>query len=353
MKPIYVISTEGFSGKTGLCASLVLKAQERGLKAGYMKPVGTLPVRVEGALVDEDCHCLREVLGLGGETDSMSPVVLTPQFIHGQLARPKLNGPARLIEAFESYSADKDLVVLEGMSHLHEGRWLGLSPGRINKLLHARAVLIVKFEHEVVVDEILAAKDIFGRSLAGAILNWVPEAKLPLINDTVIPFLTDQGVRVLGAVTKEPRLLAVTVAELADELDGRLLTGVERAGELIETFMVGAMGQEKALTFFRQKENKAVITGGDREAIQLAALETPTRALVLTGNHEPTAKVVERAEELGVAIIVVNMDTLSTVERTEAMVGRVRVHDSSRVKRMYSMLSGAIDLDGILDGLNE
>lgn len=351
MKPVYIISTESFCGKTGLCASLALKARERNLKVGYMKPIGTQPMRVDGRLVDEDCYSLHEALGLDGEVESMSPVMLTPQFIHAHLARARTNCPAKLIEAFQDYSQGKDLVVLEGMSHLHEGRWLGLAPRQITKLLHASAILLVKFEHELVIDEILAAKDVLGQSLAGVILNWVPESKLPLINNAVVPFLTDQGVTVLGAVPRNQRMLAVSVAELVECLDGRVVAGHEGTGQLVETFMVGAMGRDKALELFRQKGNKAVITGGDREDVQLVALETPTRALVLTGDHDPTRKVIENADEAGVPVVVVDMDTMSAVERTEGMVGRIRVHDKDRVERMQAMVSRSVDLDRILDGL--
>lgn len=353
MKPLYVVSTQAYAGKTGLCASVALAAADRGLQVGYMKPVGTLPVRVDGALVDQDCDSLHKILGLAGAVEDMSPVVLTPQFIHGQLARPRVNCRARVIEAFDEYSRGKDLVILEGMSHVHEGRWLGLAPRQVCRLLHAAAVLIVKFEHELVLDEILIANDILGGDLAGVILSWAPEAKLPLINDSIIPFLVDAGVAVLGVVPKDPGMLAVTVAELADELDGRILTAQDQRARYIESFMVGAMGQEKALTFFRQKSNKAVITGGDREDVQLAALETDTTALVLTGNQEPSDAVLRRADDTDVPIVVVDMDTMTAIERTDMMIGRIRVHDVTRVERMRELLSRTIDLDGIVDRLAE
>jgi len=316
-----------------------------------MKPVGTLPTRVDGDLVDEDCVCLREVLDLAEPAKALSPIVMTPQFIHGQLARPRLNCSATVMEAFRTYREAKDLVVMEGMSHLRDGRWLGLSSRQVSRLLHARVILLVKFEHELVIDDILAAKDMLGENLMGAILNWVPSGKMPLVGDAIVPFLTDQGVRILGIVERDERLLVVTVAELVEELDGRLIVGDDHVGESIESFMVGAMGEKKALSFFRQQSKKAVITGGDREDVQLAALETPTRALILTGNQEPTKRVQTRAKKLGVPVIVVDMDTLRAVEHAETMAGRVRVHDAARAERMYEMLSDAIDLDAALDGL--
>ena len=57
------------------------------------------------------------------------------------------------------------------------------------------------------------------------------------------------------------------------------------------------------MTYFRRKPNKAVITGGDRADIQLAALETSTRCLILTGNLYPSPAVLNRAEELCVPVL--------------------------------------------------
>jgi len=60
--------------------------------------------------------------------------------------------------------------------------------------------------------------------------------------------------------------------------------------------MVGAMNVDSALAHFRRQPNKAVITGGDRPDIQLAALETSTRCLILTGNLPPNPLIIGRAK---------------------------------------------------------
>lgn len=49
---------------------------------------------------------------------------------------------------------------------------------------------------------------------------------------------------------------------------------------MVEHLMIGAMDVDSALTYFRRKPNKAVITGGDRPDIQLAALETSTKCTI-------------------------------------------------------------------------
>ena len=83
-------------------------------------------------------------------------------------------------------------------------------------------------------------------------------------------------------------MLSVSVGELAEFLSGKILCCADKVDELVEHLMVGAMSVDSALTYFRRKPNKAVITGGDRPDIQLAALETSTKCLILTGNLQPS-----------------------------------------------------------------
>ena len=103
-----------------------------------------------------------------------------------------------------------------------------------------------------------------------------------------------------------------------------------------------------AINFFRRKARKAVITGGDRADVQLAALETNTRCIVLTGNLPPSVAVTTRAEELGVPMILVETDTLTAVERMDALIGRMRLHDSGKAARIREMLERDADVARLL-----
>jgi BioD-like phosphotransacetylase family protein len=90
--------------------------------------------------------------------------------------------------------------------------------------------------------------------------------------------------------------------------------------------MIGAMSAGSALTYFRQRPNKAVITGGDRHDLQIAALETSTRCLILTGGQQPSSVVLQRAQEVEVPIIVVKPDTLTTLRTVEPIFGNTAMH---------------------------
>ena len=52
MFPLYFVSNEAYSGKSSICIALGKILIERGLKVVYMKPAGTLPVRVNGITTD-------------------------------------------------------------------------------------------------------------------------------------------------------------------------------------------------------------------------------------------------------------------------------------------------------------
>ena len=90
---------------------------------------------------------------------------------------------------------------------------------------------------------------------------------LAVIWDDVIPCLEAAGLTVLGVMPKVPILHSVSVAELAEATEAEFLCGEDEADELVEHFVVGAMGVEQALQYFRRTPRKCVITGGDRSDI--------------------------------------------------------------------------------------
>ena len=124
---------------------------------------------------------------------------------------------------------------------------------------------------------------------------------------------------------------------------------------LVEYLMVGAMTAGSALTYFRRRPNKAVITGGDRHDVQLAALETSTRCLILTGNQRPSAVVLNRAKEVDVPIIVVEPDTLTTVQMVEPIFGKTALHQDRKSEYFQDLLEERFDFARFYDvvGLND
>lgn len=344
METLYVVSTEPSSGKSGIALCLALKLQEKGMRVGFMKPVSTLPARIEGASVDEDAYYMWKALKCEYSLKSVSPIILSSQFIQESLQRTEQQRSKLILGYFAEISKDKDIVILEGAGDLRQGRFVEASAPQLAVLLDAKVLLIAKAQSDFMIDEIITGKDIVKERLVGVIFNFAPRSYIETLETLITPVLDRQGIKVFGVIPEDKLLRAVTVGEIAEHLGGEILCAAEKVEELVEEFMVGAMSQEHALRYFRRTPNKAVITGGDRSDVQLAALETPTKCLILTGNFQPSPIVLARAEELGIPMILVDVDTYTAVDRMEALIGRVGLHEKKKIEQMRKLLSTHIHM---------
>jgi len=120
---------------------------------------------------------------------------------------------------------------------------------------------------------------------------------------------------------EERKPAGISISELANCIQGEILNSPEKSGEIVENLMVGAMCVDPAPLYFNLKPAKAVITRGDRADIQLNALKTSTKCLILTGGTKPLPDVMQRAEEEGVPILLVEKDTPATLSELERGLG--------------------------------
>jgi BioD-like phosphotransacetylase family protein len=345
MRTIVVTSTKPYTGKSGLCVALIGYLSARGLDVGYFKPYGTLPVVEGGVTTDEDALYVNRVLSRPSDLKDVCPVVRSQSFIERVLAGESVPGEAEVLSAFERCASGRDVMVVEGPTEPAQGASAGLAGLRVAELLDGRVLLIDRPRPTDLPEDAVWVGALYGDRLGGAVLNGIDESRLSVVRERVVPFLERRGVPVLGVIAHDPALGSVTVAEIVEGLNGTVLTAEDRVSDTVESFMVGAMGQDKALRFFRRKVNKAVITGGDRADVQLAALETSTRCIVLTGNQVPGAAVMSRAEDLGVPMVLVDTDTLTAVERLEMMFGRVHLHDPLKAARIQEMFERDVQLE--------
>jgi BioD-like phosphotransacetylase family protein len=345
MRSIYIASVEHFSGKTALCLGLGKHLQKDGYKVGYLKPLSLQPWTAAGHTVDEDAAFVKEALNLKAEAWELSPVVLTANFLREQLtAAPEINLLEKVKTAFDAVGAGQDIVLLEGGSSLREGYTVGLATPEMPAQLDSRVLLMVKYNDDVsVLDDTLASADRLGEHLGGVLLNRVPAQAEAFAMHTLTPYLERHGVPVLGVLPETRYLAALTVGELVDVLGAELLTRYYRPQAVVENLTVGAMTAEAAMTRFRQQSNKAVITGGDRADIQMAALETSTTCLILTGNIPPSPLVVKQAEEFGVAVMLAPRHTMETIDLIEGAYGKTRLGHPAKLRQFQALLEKHFD----------
>jgi hypothetical protein len=185
----------------------------------------------------------------------------------------------------------------------------------------------------------------------GLILNQIPEQHRDFVRKLAIPYLENENITVLGSLPRVARLSALSLGELAEVLKAQVLTETYDPQALAETFTVGAMTADQALSRFRRYQNKAVITGGDRTDIQLAALETSTVVLILTGNLHPSPLIIQQAESLHIPILLVNQNTMETVESIERAYGKTRLGQHEKLDTFMQLMKDNVNVGAIYKGL--
>ncbi len=308
MPALYIASPGPGEGKTAIALGLAQGWQGRGKKIAYLR-LGPSP---EGDV------SFAQRLGL--------EAVSCP--------------PAEVEQAYNRLAQGRDLVLIEGLVPEVEAAL---------KKLRGRALLVLPFKG---VERVGEAAGRLGEALVGAVLNAVPRSRMEKAKKELVPALKGKKVAVLGVLPEERALLAPSVADLAQYLGARVVLHQDRGEELVEAFMVGAMCLDPAPVYFGRKEAKAVITRRDRPDILLGALQTPTRCLILTGGGEKVDPyVLQGADDKGVAVLLVEQDTPTTLERLEACLDGVRFRQEKKLPVLARLLQENLDLKALEQGL--
>jgi hypothetical protein len=236
-----------------------------------------------------------------------------------------------------------DLVLLEGPANLTEGRLVNLSLEQMAVEADAPVLLVARYHALELIDQLLSAKVRLGARLIGLLINDVPEAELQSAIKQIKPFLESRQIPVLGILPRNNLLRSVSVRELATQLTAKVICRADRLDLMVEGLTIGAMNVNSALEYFRKGRNMAVVTGGDRTELQLAALETSTNCLILTGHANPPDFIVSRAEDLEIPILSVDLDTLTTVEIADRAFGQVRLQEPIKVRCIQELMHQHFD----------
>lgn len=343
MVSLYVGSTTAYSGKSLVSMGIALKFKKDGLKVGYFKPVGVLPVKVEHILTDKDAWFIYRVLDLKDPVAEICPVVMTQELSIKAFQKDIKGLLGKIERSFHRVSKDKDMMVVGGYGSIYSGGVLGISGLKVIKRVDAKVVLVVKYEGDFCIDYILQAEKDLKERFVGVIFNKVTHEYKQGIEDYVVPFLKRRGIDIIGMLPHDPLVGSITVEELNEMLGGKVLCCHERLTNAVEHFLIGAMQVDKATEYFRSTKNNAVIVGGDRADIQLSAIESGTECLVLSGNLYPSESIIARAEQRDIPIVVVRDDTYTVAKKVEKLSVRLRLRDKAKVARGIDLVMENVD----------
>ncbi|NJP09178.1 MAG: phosphotransacetylase family protein [Leptolyngbyaceae cyanobacterium RU_5_1] len=350
-KYLLIGSTEAYSGKSATVLGVAHQLTEKGLDIAYGKPLGTFWSGSPNQAIEADVQFVAQTLNLPKNRLQPTILPLTDTTIQKRIRGEDQTDYCQLLAECLQLEGP-DLVVLEGPANLEEGSLFDLSLLQVADIVDASVLLVARFHTLLIVGALLSAKRRLGDRLLGVFINDIPKERLEEVRTTVKPFLEKHGIPIFGLMPRNALLRSVSVSDLAEQLSAEVLCRADRLDLMVESLSIGAMNVNSALKYFRKGHNMAVITGGDRTDIQLAALETSTQCLILTGQMRPHPDVLRRAEDLEIPILSVDLDTLTAVEIVDRAIGQVRIHEPMKIQCLYQMMSEHFDFDRLLADLN-
>lgn len=346
-KYLLIGSTDAYSGKSSAIIGLIDQLQQKNQKIAYVKPLGTLIRSQSSGTIEEDLQFIQQVYSLDNDLISSPVLFLDETTIQNRIIeKDDTNYSQKLQENVSKLSAD--LVLLEGPATLWEGSLFNLSTVQMAEAIDASILLVLPYSSVALVDSLLTAQQFLGHRLLGVLINRIPEEQWEHTHNVIKPFLEGKQIPVLGMLPKDRLLHSLSVREIARRLDAKVLCREDRLDLMVESLTIGAMNVNSALEYFRQRENMAVVTGGDRTELQLAALETSTQCLILTGRVAPQPLILSRAEDLEIPILAVNYDTLTTVEIIDNALGKVRLQEQIKIQQIKEVMAQYFDIERLL-----
>ncbi len=322
---VFIAATRQNDGKTTASLGLIAALQQRYPRVGYIKPVGQRFVEIEEHKIDEDTVLMDSVYRLNCPLVDMSPIAVEPDFTRKYL-----------------------------QSSNNEA-----SNAQIAKILRAKVIIVTQGGIGKPIDEVSLNRALFeqeGVEVIGVIINKVIGSKLDYISDFARRGFKRKGLELLGVIAHERILSSPTMDAIREELRAELLGAADGLRNLVDDVVVGAMGAENAMSFF--KPGVLLITPGDREDILRAAgasLDGPgtkkMAGIVLTGNLRPGPAVLKLIRAMPIPVLLAAEDSYLVASKVHDLTVKTRPGDSEKISLIRDLIAKNVNVQRILEAL--
>lgn len=344
MQKLIIASTRPSAGKTSVIVGLL---KNLGKNFGYIKPLGDRLVYREKHLWDYDSSVVNGVFGLRGNAEDT-----TIGFQHSKLKYmyDEEGIKAKLREIADNAGRDKDLLIIESGRDFSYGASVHMDSLSLAKYSGAKFILVVGGNEDAIVDDLFFYKKHIhaeGLNAGGVIINKVPD--IEDFKDSYLSGIQELGIKVLGILPFRKDLTYFTVQFLADALLAKVIAGEKGIKGVVKNIFVGAMSADEAVrSQFFKKENRVMITGGDRSDLVLAALENDATAIILTNNIYPPSNIISLASLKNIPLLLVNSDTYTVSSQIDDLEPLLTSEDSERVDLLAKLVKAHVNLEEVM-----
>jgi len=357
---VFIAATRQNDGKTTTSLGLIAALQQFFPRIGYIKPVGQRFVEVAEHKIDEDTVLMDSVYQLNCPLVDMSPIAVEPDFTRKYLQAS--NNAAlvkRIQDAFDRVAWEKEFVLCEGSGHAGVGSVFDLSNAQVAKHLGCKVIMVSQGGIGKPIDEVSLNQALFdkeGVEIIGVILNKVHGDKLEYVADFARRGLKRKGLELLGVLPHRQILSNPTVESIREELNAEVLNSPNNLHMPVEDVVVGAMGAQNALKFF--KKGVLLITPGDREDILLAACtsieaESDQRlaGIVFTGGLRPPDDVLKVIRSLPIPVLLAQEDSYQVASAVHDLTVKTRPDDLEKISLIRDIVAQHVNVKRIVEAL--
>ena len=318
MSVVQIVGAQAGAGATTVACGLAALLRAQGKSVTLVKPLSH-PDDADPAFL----------ASLGGSAETLAVD-----------SAPSMEQAAQIVR---SAAGGADVALVEGPP-LAGG---ATAAAELARSVGAAVIGVLAYQRGLGADVCAAWRDAFGSALAGCVINKRPRyAEHDAANRLAVE-LSQAGMPALGVLPEERLLLAPTVRQVAERLDGAYCTGEDGGDALVEHFLIGGLITEWGGNYFGRLPNQAVLVRGGRIDIQMSALNFPLAALFLTGCETPSQYVYQRADDLDVPLLAVRRTTHEAAAALESLSGAVSIHHSAKAERAGAMAQERVDASAL------
>lgn len=357
---VFIAATRQNDGKTTTSLGLLAALQQFFPRIGYIKPVGQRFVEIEEQKIDEDTVLMDAVYRLNCPLVDMSPIAVEPDFTRKYLQAANNDALiGRIQKAFDRVAWEKDFVLCEGSGHAGVGSVFDLSNAQVARILGCKVIIVTQGGIGKPIDEVSLNQALFekeGVQIIGVILNKVIGDKIGYISDFARRGLKRKGLELLGVIPHQRVLSSPTVELILEELKAELLNTPPTLHTLVDDVVVGAMGAQNAIPFF--KRGALLITPADRVDIVLAActsIETKSpekiAGIVLTGGVRPGDGVLKVIRAMPIPVLLAHEDSYQVASQVHDLTVKTRPNDVEKISLIRDLIAQNINVKRIMESM--